>query len=126
MIEGTCVVSPASARRPDARVQGRRQQMIDHVEALLAAGIVHRRDVGEADEAAAGIVAQEAHDIDDLLGLHRHRELVERDRMTGRRARKRANNRLPQGVEPAVVHCKSLQRSMVPVRRIFFCSSSTP
>ena len=32
-------------------------------------------------------------------------ELIERDRMTGRRARKRANDRLPQGLEP-VVHSR--------------------
>ncbi len=107
MIDGTCVVSSGCGAQPDARVQRRRQQVIDHVEALLAAGIVHRGDIGEVDEAAAGIVAQEAHDIDDLVGVHRHRELIERDRMTGRRTRKRANNRLPQGVEPAVVHCKN-------------------
>ena len=82
--------------------------MIDHVEALLAAGIVHRRHIGQVDEAAGGIVAQETHDVDDSIGLHRHRELIERHRMTGRGARKRANDRLPQGVEPAVVHCKTL------------------
>ena len=44
----------------DARVQRRRQQMIDHVEALLAAGIVHRGHIGQVDEAASRIVAQEA------------------------------------------------------------------
>ena len=78
--------------------------MIDDVESLLAPGIIDRRHVDEADEAAAGIVAQEAHDIDDLAGLHRHRELIERNRMASRGTGKRANNRLPQGVEPAVVH----------------------
>ena len=66
MIEGTWVVSSACGAQPDAFVQGRRQQVIDHVEALFAAGIVHRRDVDETDEAAAGIVAQEFYDIDDL------------------------------------------------------------
>ena len=81
--------------------------MIDHVEALLAAGIVDRGDIGEVDEAAAGIVAQESHDFDDLVGLHADRELPERDRMAGRGTRKRANNRLPQGVEPAVVHSQN-------------------
>src|ERR1700688_4880485 len=45
----------------DARVQRRRQQMVDHVEALLAAGIIYRGHIDEADETAAGIVAQEAH-----------------------------------------------------------------
>ena len=79
--------------------------MIDHVEALFAARIVHRCHVDDADETAAGIVAQEFDDIDDLVSLHVDRELIERDRMTTRSARKRANDRLPQGVELAVVHC---------------------
>ena len=88
----------------DARVQRRRQQMIDHVEALFAAGIVDRGDVGEVDEAASGIVAQEFDDFDDLARIDVDGELVERDRMGGSRTGKRANNRLPQGVELAVVH----------------------
>src|SRR5256886_13369731 len=53
----------------DAGVQRRRQQVIDDVEALLALGIVHRGHIDEADEAATGIVAQETHDIDDLVGV---------------------------------------------------------
>src|SRR6266446_46877 len=92
----------------DAGVQRRRQQVIDHVEALLALGIVHRGHIDEADEAAIGIVAQETHDVDDLVGVHRHRELIERNVMIDRGARQRANNRLTQGVEPAVVHSKNL------------------
>ena len=51
-----------------------------------------------------GIVAQEFHDLDDLAGIDRDGELVERDRMGAGRAAKRANNRLPKGVELAVVH----------------------
>ena len=51
-----------------------------------------------------GIVAQVFHDLDDLAGIDRDGELVERDRMAGGRAGKRANNRLPKGVELAVVH----------------------
>ena len=66
MIEGTWRGFAGLRTQPDAGVQRRRQQMIDHVEALLAPRIVHRGDVGEADEAAAGIVAQEFDDIDDL------------------------------------------------------------
>ena len=51
-----------------------------------------------------GIVAQELHDLDDLRRIDRDGELVERDRMGAGRAGKRANNRLPKGVELAVVH----------------------
>src|SRR5713226_1928798 len=76
----------------DAGVQRWRQQVIDHVEALLAPGVIHRSHIDKADEAATGIVAQETHDIDYSVGMHRHGELIERDLMIGRSARKRANN----------------------------------
>jgi hypothetical protein len=88
----------------DAGVQRRRQQVIDDVKTLLAAGIVHRGDVGEVDKAAGLVVAQIFGDLDDLLGLHVDGELVERHRMAGSGAAKRTNNRLPKGVELAVVH----------------------
>jgi hypothetical protein len=55
--------------------------MIDHVETLLAAGIVDRGDVGEVDETQRGIVAQVLHHLDDLARIDRDGELVERDRM---------------------------------------------
>ena len=80
---------------------------MNHVETPLAAGIVDRGDVREVDEATAGVVAQEFHDFNDLVGLHADRELPERERMAGRGTRKRANNRLPQGVEPAVIHSQN-------------------
>ena len=50
------------------------------------------------------IVAQDACDLDDLARIDIERELAERHRMAAGRAGKRANNRLPQGVELAVVH----------------------
>ena len=101
--------------------------MIDDVEPLLTASrIIDRGHIGEVDEAQRRIVAQEAHDIDNFFGLHVDRELVEGDRMTGRGSGERTNNRLPQSVELAVIHTQNLQRSIVPVRRIFFCNSSTP
>src|SRR5450631_1844189 len=92
----------------DARIQRWRQKVIDHLKALGAAGIIHRGHVDQADKAAAGIVAQEFYDVDNPVGLHVYRELPECDRMPARRSGKRANNRLPQGVEPAVVHSKTL------------------
>ena len=50
---------------PDAPIQLGRQQLIDDLEALLALGIVDAADVGEADELALGIVAQERQRLDD-------------------------------------------------------------
>lgn len=97
------MVSSAWAR-PDPRVQRRRQEVIDHVETLLTIGIVHRRDVSDVDETAVRIVAEVLDHLDDLDGLDINRELVEGHRMTGGGGRKRANDRLPQGVELGVVH----------------------
>ena len=74
------------------------------VEALLAGRIVHCGDIGEVDEAAGRVVAQIFGDLDDLLRLHVDGELVERHRVTGGSATERANNRMPKGVELAVVH----------------------
>ncbi len=88
----------------NARIQRRRQQMIDHVEPFLAAGIVDRRHVGQVDEAAGWVVAEIADDIDDSRHVHIHRQLVEGHGVAGRRTGKRANDRLPQSVKPAVVH----------------------
>src|SRR5258706_4115008 len=92
----------------DTRVQRRRQQVIDHIKTLLAPGIIHRRHIDQADEAADEIVAKKPHDLDDLLGMHRYRKLIECDHIVGRSSRERANNRLPQNIEPAVIHYKTL------------------
>ena len=66
MIEGTRRVLAGLDLDPDAVVLGRRQQMIDHVEAPLARRPVDRGDVDEAEELAALVVAQEGHDLDDV------------------------------------------------------------
>ena len=58
----------------DAQVLVGRQQMIDDVEAALAAGPVDRGDVDEAHEPL--LVAQIADDVDDLRCLRRHRQLA--------------------------------------------------
>ena len=52
MTEGTGVVSSVCDLDADAAVLVRRQQVIDDVETLLAAGIVGAADVDEGDEAA--------------------------------------------------------------------------
>ena len=50
----------------DAEIMLRRKQMIDDVEALLAARPIDRRDVDDAPEPAARIVAQKAHHRHDV------------------------------------------------------------
>src|SRR3954451_1979543 len=94
--------------QPNARVQGRRKQVIDHVETFLATWIIHSRHIGQTDEAAIGIIAQVAHDLDDFFRPDRYRQLIEGYGVPCRGTWKRANNRLPQSVEPAVVHSKNL------------------
>ena len=95
--------------------------MIDDVEPLLARRPVDRRHIDEADELAARIVAQEGHDLDDVGRLGGDGQLAIGDRMAGDGAGQRGNDRFAQCVE-----CLAHYRSIVPVRRIFFCSSSTP
>src|SRR6516165_2131619 len=90
--------------QPNTCVQRRREEVIDHVETLLASGIVDRGHVGDVDKAASGVVAQEFHDIYRSFRRDRQGELIEGDRMPRYRAWKRAGDRLPQSVEPAVVH----------------------
>ncbi|MEY9607352.1 hypothetical protein ABIF21_000226 [Bradyrhizobium elkanii] len=104
MIDGTWRGLVGLPAQTDARVQRRRQQMVDDVETLLAARIVDRGHVGDVDEAAAGIVTQKPGDVHDSANLDVDSELIERDRVRRGRARKRAHDRLPKGVELAVVH----------------------
>src|ERR1700736_125824 len=63
--------------------------MIDHVEALLAAGIVDRGDVGDVDEAQGRVVAEMLDDVDDLRSVDVDRQLIERNFVAGRCARQR-------------------------------------
>ena len=100
----------------------RRQQMIDDVEAPLAARPIDRGNVDQIAELAARVVAQKAHDRDDVGGLRRDGQFVIGDRIAGHRGAERASDRFAERVE-RLIHG---QRSIVAVRRIFFCSSSTP
>ena len=107
---------------------GKGYEAADDVAAIVAAGIIAWNGwqllrpaldelmdtaprpavIEEIRTVAAGvegvIVAQELDDLDDPGRIHGDRELIERDRVSTRSARKRANDRLPQGVELAVVH----------------------
>ena len=102
----------------DAAVLVGRQQMIDDVEALLAVGVVHAADVDEADETAIGIVAEEFKDADDVGGLRPDRQLAVFHLEARHRASKAGGDVLAQFLQGLSHH----QRSIVPVRRIFFCS----
>ena len=100
--------------------------MIDDVEALLALRPVHRGDVDEAGELAGRGVAQERRHLDDVGGGGVHGQLAAHDLIAGDRSAEAVLNGLPDPFELLYVHILSVQRSIVPVRRIFFCSSITP
>ncbi len=101
-------------------VQVRRQQMVDHVETLLAARIIDACDIEERDEAALWIVAKERHDAQDLVGAHHDRQLVIGDRARGDGVAKRRGDVIGKSLEFSRHALVLAQRSMVPVRRIFF------
>ncbi len=72
MIEGTCVVSSACRAHADALVQRRRQQMIDDVEALLAARDSRPRSTSVMlTKRQLGSSRRYVIDVDDLAGLDR-------------------------------------------------------
>ena len=106
----------------DTHVVLRRKQVIDDVETLFAARPVDRRDVDDVPEQATRIVAQKAHHRHDVARLGVHRQFVMRDRIALDGRRERVSDRPAERVE-CLIH---VQRSIVEVRRIFFCSRSTP
>ena len=62
---------------PDSPIVFRRKQVDHHVEALRPRGVIDPAKVKEAHEGAARIIAQEAHDLDDVLALDRDGQFVE-------------------------------------------------
>src|SRR5262249_55540553 len=90
----------------DADVPGGRKEMIDDVEPLLARRPVDRRDVGDVDETAALVVAQEGRDPDDVGGVGGEGQLAPLDLMAGDRARERARDGLSQLLQ-RLVHAGS-------------------
>src|SRR5512144_1726707 len=76
--------------------------MVDHIEALLAAGPIHRGDVNNTDKLAGCIVAQEGRDLDDVGGPSRYGELAAYDLVAGNRRTQRVIDRLPKPVEHLV------------------------
>ena len=106
----------------DTHVVLGRKQMIDHVETLFAPRPVNRGHVDDIPEQAARIVAQKAHHRNDVARLRLDRQFMMRNRMP-----------LTEAVSAsAIVTAESIedfihrQRSIVAVRRIFFCRRSTP
>ena len=120
---------------PDPPVQLRRQQMIDDVEPLLALRIIGPRDVDDRDEPGRRIVAKELQGFIEARRIDGQRQLAECENGIQHRARRRGGKFRCDGLK-LVVHSPKRsglfsapavpQRSIVPVRRIFFCSISTP
>ena len=73
-------------------VMAQREQVVDHVEALLAGRIVGAADVDEAAEGAGRVVAQVGQRVDDVAGLHHEGQLAERDGARDDRGPERAGD----------------------------------
>ena len=61
---------------PYAKVLLERQQVVDHLEALLALGVIGRGDVHELLELAVLVVAQIGQHLDDAVAMHLQRQFV--------------------------------------------------
>src|SRR3954452_1558375 len=93
---------------PDAQVQLGREQMVDDVEAALAPGPVDRRDVEQAQELAALVVAQEGRELHNVARDRMNRQLAVRHRVARDRARQRAGDGLAKFVERFIHGVKSI------------------
>ncbi len=99
--------------------------MIDDVEALGAVGIVDAGQIDELAESQIGVVAQVGQQVHDAVTCGLQRQLAISDLESGDRA---AGGGLDPLAEPGQILVRDgvAHRSIVPVRRIFFCSCSTP
>ena len=116
---------------PDACVLRRAQQVVDHVETLLAFGVVDPADVDESHEAAGRIVTQELQHAPDLVGHDHQIEFAMRHFPVSDCGVDFARNMLAQFLQsfvhvPVFASKAADYRSMVPVRRIFFCNWRMP
>ena len=107
------------------------KQLVDDVEPLLALGIVGARNVDERDELAAGSSRRNCEHVEDAARLDGQRQFAESEARVQHRAGQRGCDFLADGLQQ-LVHSmrlslqRRLYRSIVPVRRIFFCSIRTP
>jgi len=118
-------VSSSAWTFTDAPVLVEREQVVDHVEPPGPVRIVHGGQVDQLDEAQRRVVPQLGQDLADALGGRLERQFAEGDLERRRRAGGIGDDPLAElgqrFVGDGVAH-----RSIVPVRRIFFCSCSTP
>ena len=109
--------------------------MIDDIEPLLALRIIGPRDVDDRNELGRGIVAQELQRFSDVRWIDGQRQFAECESGLQHRAGRRGGEFRCDGLK-LVVHSPRHsglfsapafpQRSIVPVRRIFFWSINTP
>ena len=77
---------------PDTLVLAQAQEMIDHLEAPLAARIIDAADIDQLAELAIGVVTQEGQHRDDGVPVHRDGQLALRDLGARYHFRQRAKN----------------------------------
>ncbi len=97
--------------------------MIDDVEAARSLRIVGAADIDQLLKLE--LVAQEAQHIENTLGIRLQRQVAEGDLPAGDRAVAGGADRLAEFGEFSLAD-RPAHRSIVPVRRIFFCSCRMP
>src|SRR5262245_45930893 len=106
MIDGTGVHLIDFHLHANAQVLLGRQEVIDNVEAALAARPVDSGNVDEAPELAPLVVAQKGSDLYDIAAHRADRQLAVGNAMPRDRACKGAGDGLAEFVEP-IIHCAS-------------------
>ena len=110
----------------DALVLGHGQKMVNHVETLLAVGIVHGGDIDQRGELARRVGFEKLDKIDDMGRSHIDLQFVAgidfgRDQSIGLLCLKNRNQ-----IVQCVTHSHPSYRAIVPVRRIFRCNCKIP
>ena len=139
--DGTGVASSVVDLDPDALVVLEREQVIDHLEALLALRIVDAAQIDQHLEPTVRLVAQIGQYPHDRAGLDQEGQLAADHGAAAEHVAQRRSDLVEQLTQRvgalgdghdghgALTRRRSPlpdQRSIVPVRRIFRCSKRTP
>src|SRR5919109_2408223 len=107
--------------------------MVDDIEAPGPGRPINAANVDQQFEAATAVFLQHPEHRHNVLRLDSERQLAVLDMQLRDRSPQLAGNVLAELVKPLIVRpchgiwvARAHQRSIVPVRRIFFCSSKTP
>ncbi len=108
----------------DTLIMLQRQQVVDDLEALFAGRIIDAANIHQLLELAVAVVAQERHHLGDGGGADGDHQFALGD-FPGQHVLRQGRGEIIPEVLQGLRHGISYL-AMVPVRRIFFCSCSTP